>query len=294
MPTSQSRSPSSPRRHAVLRPAPGGGVVIEDLGSANGTFIDGSRLTGSSRSVTTSATVTIGDTDIEIEMPDSARRADVAAPDDRTRFGAQVPTPVRPPAAATPLAAAASATPQAPAPGAAVSPSQAASPPPPETPNGRRPGDAGLPKRARSHHDLAGRAHRPHDRARGRSGPRAGDPRELFRREADPARLVLPSHDDPCGDGHDQRDRRASNRLSDGRGCGARDSDGHRADRGTPVRHGSADTVHVAARHVFPDRKRPGHDQSGRRRAAKAARSSTPARGRSWAGRARSSRRAAR
>lgn len=117
------------RRHAVLRPAPGGGVVIEDLGSANGTFIDGSRLTGS-QTVTTSATVTIGDTDIEIEMPASdltpARRPDIAAPDDRTRLGAQVP---------------------APAPPAAVSPSPAASPPPPETPTGRGPRDAGLPKR---------------------------------------------------------------------------------------------------------------------------------------------------
>lgn len=32
------------RRHAILRPAGGGGIEVEDLGSTNGTWVDGARI----------------------------------------------------------------------------------------------------------------------------------------------------------------------------------------------------------------------------------------------------------
>jgi predicted component of type VI protein secretion system len=34
------------RRHALLRPQPDGSVVLEDLGSTNGTYVNGQRITG--------------------------------------------------------------------------------------------------------------------------------------------------------------------------------------------------------------------------------------------------------
>src|SRR5277367_1113919 len=57
------------RRHAILRPVPDG-VEVEDLGSSNGTFIDGRRLTGK-LTVSRSATLRVGATELrlEIELP---------------------------------------------------------------------------------------------------------------------------------------------------------------------------------------------------------------------------------
>jgi hypothetical protein len=38
--------PDVSRRHAVVRPGPGGAVLVEDLGSSNGTFVDGRKISG--------------------------------------------------------------------------------------------------------------------------------------------------------------------------------------------------------------------------------------------------------
>jgi len=39
------QDPEISRRHAALRPGPGGAVLVEDLGSSNGTFVDGRQIT---------------------------------------------------------------------------------------------------------------------------------------------------------------------------------------------------------------------------------------------------------
>jgi pSer/pThr/pTyr-binding forkhead associated (FHA) protein len=135
------------RRHFAVH-AIADGILVEDLDSTNGTFVGDDRITGS-MTVPGGTLIRAGRSEFTVDLHPgeaAAGRVDIAAPDERTRLGAQVPAPVRPPTAAMPLAADASATPPAPSPGAAVSPSHAASPPP-ETPNGRRPGDAGLPRR---------------------------------------------------------------------------------------------------------------------------------------------------
>lgn len=54
------------RRHVELRLAPGGlGVVVEDLGSTNGTFVDGRRISGAV-TVQEGATIEIGATTLEV------------------------------------------------------------------------------------------------------------------------------------------------------------------------------------------------------------------------------------
>ncbi len=138
------------RRHFAVH-ATADGIVVEDLGSTNGTFVGGERINGS---VTVPGGTLIRAGQSEFTVDPHADEATAlrpildATPDDSTRLRAQVPAPVRPPAGAVAPAAAASATP--PAPGAAASPSHAASPPPPETPTTRGPDDAGLPKRGAS------------------------------------------------------------------------------------------------------------------------------------------------
>ncbi len=59
--------PEVSRRHAILRPV-AGGVEIEDLGSTNGTFVDGQRLEGKV-TVARSARLRVGDTELEIDVP---------------------------------------------------------------------------------------------------------------------------------------------------------------------------------------------------------------------------------
>lgn len=90
------------RRHAVVRPA-GDGVQIEDLGSMNGTIVDGRRIEAPV-TVTTGAMLELGGTRIAIELdaPDTTRIAGqpVAAVDQPTR-ARDVPEapPVAPPSA---------------------------------------------------------------------------------------------------------------------------------------------------------------------------------------------------
>lgn len=58
--------PEVSRRHAVVRPVPEG-VEVEDVGSSNGTFVDGQRLTAK-RTLTETATLRVGETDLKIEV----------------------------------------------------------------------------------------------------------------------------------------------------------------------------------------------------------------------------------
>jgi suppressor of ftsI len=54
------------RRHAAVRPVPQG-VELEDLGSSNGTFVDGRRIAGKT-TLTASATVRVGASELRIEI----------------------------------------------------------------------------------------------------------------------------------------------------------------------------------------------------------------------------------
>jgi pSer/pThr/pTyr-binding forkhead associated (FHA) protein len=137
------------RRHFAVH-ATADGVLVEDLGSTNGTFVGGERISGTV-TVPGGTLIRAGQSEFTVDLhADEAttlRPIVASPPDDRTRLRAQAPTPVRPPAGAMPVAAAASAAPPAPAPGAADSPPHAAPSSPPETPTARGPDDAGLPKR---------------------------------------------------------------------------------------------------------------------------------------------------
>jgi predicted component of type VI protein secretion system len=74
------------RRHAVVRPGDGG-LEIEDLGSTNGTYVNGSRIQGPTR-LGGGDTVKLGRSLLQVESPRAA--ATVAA--------AVLPTPAAPPA----------------------------------------------------------------------------------------------------------------------------------------------------------------------------------------------------
>ncbi|MEQ8718040.1 MAG: adenylate/guanylate cyclase domain-containing protein [Acidimicrobiales bacterium] len=60
--------PQVSRRHAVIRPARGEGVEIDDLGSTNGTFVASTRLTKAVR-LTPGVVVRLGQTTVELEAP---------------------------------------------------------------------------------------------------------------------------------------------------------------------------------------------------------------------------------
>jgi pSer/pThr/pTyr-binding forkhead associated (FHA) protein len=102
------------RRHASIRPV-AAGLEIEDLGSLNGTFLDGERITGAAL-VTANATLKMGVTSFALELSASdvpladpqrtvaseiAREQPVVDVTDRTTVR---PTPAEPVAAAEPVA----------------------------------------------------------------------------------------------------------------------------------------------------------------------------------------------
>ncbi|MGH2661229.1 MAG: FHA domain-containing protein [Actinomycetota bacterium] len=58
--------PEVSRHHASVRPADGG-LVVEDLGSMNGTWVDGRRLTGPAR-LAAGSTLRVGDTALGVEL----------------------------------------------------------------------------------------------------------------------------------------------------------------------------------------------------------------------------------
>ncbi len=72
--------PEASRRHAAVRPVPDG-VEIEDLGSSNGTFVNGQRLEGKV-TLEESGTLRIGQTElqVEIDLPQRTRMSPTAPP----------------------------------------------------------------------------------------------------------------------------------------------------------------------------------------------------------------------
>jgi pSer/pThr/pTyr-binding forkhead associated (FHA) protein len=112
-------------RHAELRPGEPG-VVVQDLGSTNGTFVDGERVTGAV-TLTRDATVRIGSSEIALEIPAATaggtevRDHVVAGPADVTQAHAAPPATSPPPVAA-PAPVAAPPPPAAAPAGAAPSP----------------------------------------------------------------------------------------------------------------------------------------------------------------------------
>ena len=73
------------RRHAAVRPV-AGGIEVEDLGSLNGTFVNGEQISGKV-TLTENATVRIGVTEFALEVPP----AEPEIPAGATRISAQPP-----------------------------------------------------------------------------------------------------------------------------------------------------------------------------------------------------------
>ncbi len=141
------------RRHAVVR-ALHQTLEVEDLGSTNGTFVDGERLTGT-KSVIDGAEIRVGTTVLEVRgvVPVEVTRMRPIGEPEATRIGAQLADPeatrpraVQPAAAAIPTPSPAPPSERAREPASA--PVQPAAPPPPPlapTPLGAGPAAAALP-----------------------------------------------------------------------------------------------------------------------------------------------------
>src|SRR3954468_3327581 len=61
------------RRHAVVRPVDDG-IAVRDLGSRNGTFVNGSRVDGET-TLRANGRLQLGDTEIAVELPEPAAAA---------------------------------------------------------------------------------------------------------------------------------------------------------------------------------------------------------------------------
>jgi Inner membrane component of T3SS, cytoplasmic domain len=117
------------RRHLAVRPHEDG-VELEDLGSTNGTFVDGARLSAVVV-VSSGARVTLGETELEIEVEVPEPEVDPSATRLRDRPPERDATIVRPapvPAAPPPDATIAGAPVPAPAPALAEPPRAAPAP----------------------------------------------------------------------------------------------------------------------------------------------------------------------
>jgi len=81
------------RRHALIRPVEEG-IEVEDLGSSNGTFIDGQRVEGK-RTVTRAATLRVGTTELrlEVELPDVTRVRPIGIPQPDVTVQRPIPRP---------------------------------------------------------------------------------------------------------------------------------------------------------------------------------------------------------
>jgi len=77
------------RRHAVLRPTPQG-MVIEDLGSLNGTFVNGQRIAEPTL-VAGTATLALGKTQLTLESPETESASGVAPGAQRTQMTGSPP-----------------------------------------------------------------------------------------------------------------------------------------------------------------------------------------------------------
>ena len=136
--------PELSREHARITTAPGGGLTIEDLGSTNGTFVNGQRVTGA-QPLRPGDTVKVGQTEMVVEGDDQATALGGAAAGaaGATVIGGDAPTtaaptpPTPPPGPPTP--------PPGPPPGAGPpvgGPPPLAGPPPV---GGPPPGPGGIP-----------------------------------------------------------------------------------------------------------------------------------------------------
>jgi FHA domain-containing protein len=117
------------RRHLAVRPHEDG-VELEDLGSTNGTFVDGARLSAVVV-VSSGARVTLGETEleIEIEVPEpeidpSATRLRERPPERDATIVRPAPVPAAPPPDATIAGAPVPARPPAPPPAPAPAPAE--------------------------------------------------------------------------------------------------------------------------------------------------------------------------
>jgi predicted component of type VI protein secretion system len=107
------------RRHLTLTPGPEG-LFVTDLGSSNGTYVNGAQLTGRPRLIKPGDVVRVGETELSI-----AARSHEPSPDPETVSAMVVDAPApRPRAAARPR----------PAPAPQVSPAPPPPPPPPPVP----------------------------------------------------------------------------------------------------------------------------------------------------------------
>jgi predicted component of type VI protein secretion system len=96
------------RRHIVLTPGPDG-LYVTDLGSSNGTFVNGAPLSGRPRLIAPGDVVRVGETDISLATPAPTAARDHDAP---TVLGmVEDPTPPPPPASAPVPAASAAPAP---------------------------------------------------------------------------------------------------------------------------------------------------------------------------------------
>ena len=118
--------PEISRRHARIASGPDGRLTIEDLGSANGTFVNAQRIGGGPEELARGDTITVGQT--TLELTDAAAPA---APDAAPLTPATVGMdPPRAPAPPPPAPRAPAPSPPAPSPPAPPAPE----PPPPEPP----------------------------------------------------------------------------------------------------------------------------------------------------------------
>jgi FHA domain len=122
--------PELSRRHVAVRPA-GDGVVVEDLGSTNGTFVAGERIT-SPVTIANGGSFQAGKSEIAVEAEVAGATKLHEAPDPvATRLSASPPPAPSPPSPPPAPAAPPSAPPPA---GAAPPPSPARTPPAPPEP----------------------------------------------------------------------------------------------------------------------------------------------------------------
>ncbi len=132
------------RRHAAIRPVDGG-IEVEDLGSLNGTFVDGRKLDGTT-TITGRGTIKLGTTQItaEVDLPQTTKAAPIPGGDQPTRardIPASDATVARDIPAPAPDATVARAVPPSAQPTAARA-TTPPPPPPPAAPPGAQPAGA--------------------------------------------------------------------------------------------------------------------------------------------------------
>jgi pSer/pThr/pTyr-binding forkhead associated (FHA) protein len=117
------------RRHARFARAESGGLAVEDLGSTNGTFVNGKRISARTE-LRPGDVVQVGATELEVVGDATTQESATPPADPRATKPSPAAAPPAPPAAPPPVAAPAPAA-RAAAPPPPPPPRRAASPPPP-------------------------------------------------------------------------------------------------------------------------------------------------------------------